>query len=95
MQVAVIGGGFTGLSCATVLAERGVDVVLYEKNTKLGGLASGFQEMTWTSTLESYYHHWFRSDKHVFKYAKIWGAEEGLEFKRPSTVIQTDEHDFV
>jgi protoporphyrinogen oxidase len=95
MQVGVIGGGFTGLACATVLAQQGVDVFLYEKNSKLGGLAAGFQEMTWNSTLEMFYHHWFRSDKHVFRFAKLWNAEEGLVFKRPSTVIQTDEHDFV
>lgn len=95
MQVAVIGGGFTGLACASVLAQRGVEVVLYEKNEKLGGLAAGFQEMNWNSSLESYYHHWFRTDKHVLKFAKIWNAFEGLDFKRPSTVIQTDEHDFV
>lgn len=95
MQVGVIGGGFTGLACASILAQRGIDVFLYEKNPKLGGLAAGFQEMTWASTLEAYYHHWFRSDKHVFKFAKLWNAESGLVFRRPSTVIQTDEHDFV
>jgi protoporphyrinogen oxidase len=95
MRVAVIGGGFTGLACATELARCGLEVALYERNEKLGGLAAGFQEMTWNSTLEFFYHHWFRTDKFVLKYAKIWQAEEGLEFKRPSTVIQTDQHDFV
>jgi protoporphyrinogen oxidase len=95
MQVAVIGGGFTGLACATVLAQRGIDVVLYEKNEKLGGLAAGFQEPAWNSSLETYYHHWFRSDSHVFKFAKIWNAQDGIFFRRPSTVIQTDEYGFV
>ncbi|MFZ9519066.1 MAG: FAD-dependent oxidoreductase [Silvanigrellaceae bacterium] len=95
MRVAVIGGGFTGLACATQLAQRGLEVALYERNEKLGGLAAGFQEMTWNSTLEFFYHHWFRTDKFVLKYAKIWQAEEGLEFKRPSTVLQTEQHDFV
>jgi len=95
MQVAVIGGGFTGLACATILAQNGVDVFLYEKNEKLGGLAAGFQELTWSSTLEAFYHHWFKSDEHVRRFAKIWNAEEGLIFKRPSSVFQTEDNGFV
>lgn len=94
-RVAVIGGGFTGLACATVLAQEGIEVVLYEKNEKLGGLAAGFREMNWNATLENYYHHWFRTDKHVLKFAKIWNAAEGIEFKRPSTVFQLNNNEFV
>ncbi|MDA1117076.1 MAG: NADPH-dependent 2,4-dienoyl-CoA reductase [Proteobacteria bacterium] len=36
-RVAVVGGGPAGLSCAAVAAERGHDVVLFEKSTQLGG----------------------------------------------------------
>lgn len=36
-KVAVIGGGIGGMSCARMLALRGHDVTLYEKDTKLGG----------------------------------------------------------
>ncbi|KAH9681828.1 Amino oxidase domain-containing protein [Citrus sinensis] len=39
MQVAVIGGGISGLASAFVLAKAGVDVVLYEKEDSLGGHA--------------------------------------------------------
>ena len=35
--IAVIGGGPAGLSCAAVAAERGHDVVLYERSNQLGG----------------------------------------------------------
>ncbi len=35
--VAVVGGGPAGLSCAAVAAERGHEVVLYEKASELGG----------------------------------------------------------
>ena len=35
--VAVIGGGIAGLAAATGLAERGVDVTLYESTAQLGG----------------------------------------------------------
>lgn len=36
-RIAVVGGGPAGLSCASVAAERGHDVVLFEKNSELGG----------------------------------------------------------
>ena len=36
-DVAVVGGGPAGLSCAAVAAERGHQVTLFEKSTELGG----------------------------------------------------------
>lgn len=95
MKVAVIGGGFTGLACASVLAKSGASVVLYEKEKQLGGLAAGFKELTWLSSLECYYHHWFKSDRFVRKFAELWDATDGLEFRRPSTVFQTQQNGFV
>ncbi|WP_407332612.1 FAD-dependent oxidoreductase [Enterovibrio sp. 27052020O] len=36
-RVAVVGGGMAGMSCAVTAAERGFDVVLFEKSAVLGG----------------------------------------------------------
>jgi len=36
-RIAVVGGGPAGLSCASVAAERGHEVVLFEKSPELGG----------------------------------------------------------
>jgi len=39
-EVAIIGGGPAGLTCAAFLARKGVQVTIYEKNEKLGGILS-------------------------------------------------------
>jgi 2,4-dienoyl-CoA reductase (NADPH2) len=36
-RIAVVGAGPAGLACATLLAERGHTVVLYEKDGAIGG----------------------------------------------------------
>lgn len=46
-RVAVIGGGIAGLSAATALAERGVSVVVLEREEYLGGRVGG-----WSTELE-------------------------------------------
>lgn len=37
-KIAIVGGGPSGLTCAFFLARMGHDVVIYEKNDKLGGM---------------------------------------------------------
>jgi len=60
-KLAVIGGGFTGLSAAFELTRAGHSVVVFERETKLGGLAGTF-EIAPGKFLEKFYHHWFTSD---------------------------------
>lgn len=95
LNVAVIGGGFTGLSCATQLSSQGARVTMFEREHQLGGLAAGFREPTWDWNLEHYYHHWFQSDDFVLKYADLWNVKDKVFFDNPSTVMQTESHGFV
>lgn len=43
MRVAVVGAGFTGLSAAVELVDNGVEVEVFEKEGKVGGLAGGLK----------------------------------------------------
>ena len=38
MKVAVVGAGLAGCSCARMLADKGVEVDIYEKDDHIGGL---------------------------------------------------------
>jgi protoporphyrinogen oxidase len=62
MRIAILGGGFTGLTAAHYLAKDHHHVEIFEKSTFLGGLAAGFQEPEWDWPLEYAYHHIFSSD---------------------------------
>lgn len=42
-DVAVIGGGLGGLSCAAFLARQGLDVTLFERSSGVGGLCTSFK----------------------------------------------------
>lgn len=41
-KIVIVGGGISGLTTATSLAKRGVNVLLIEKNDKCGGLVNSF-----------------------------------------------------
>ncbi len=55
-RVVVVGGGLAGITAALGAADRGADVVLVERRTKLGGLTWSFQRKGL----------WFDNGQHVF-----------------------------
>ena len=63
MKIAIIGGGFTGLTAAYELGKQGHQAFVFERMAELGGLASTF-EIEGTH-LERGYHHWFTGDTHI------------------------------
>jgi protoporphyrinogen oxidase len=70
MKIAIIGAGFTGLTAALRLLQKGHEVTVFEKDTKPGGLAIGYKENLWKWTLEQHYHHWFTNDHSILGLAK-------------------------
>jgi len=83
MKVGIIGAGFTGLTAGYELAKAGYQVIVFEKERKVGGLASSFKPSGWQWELEKYYHHIFAGDKEVIALAKEVGWP--AFFKRPVT----------
>ncbi len=89
MNIAIIGAGFTGLAAAYYLSKKGYRVTIFEKDSKPGGLAIGYQEKNWKWSLEAHYHHWFTNDKSVLSLASE--IHHPVIVKRPKTSSYVDE----
>ncbi len=82
-RVAIIGGGFTGLTAAYRLAEAGVDVTVFEAGGDLGGLAGGFELLG--QPAEKAYHFLYRTDEHMLGLLDELGLSDSLTY-HPSSV---------
>ena len=92
MRVAIIGGGFAGLTAAYDLRRAGVEVVVFEAAPQVGGLASGFKDSNWEWSLERFYHHIFHSDRAIRTLVDEVGAGDLLFFTKPTTAFWCAEH---
>lgn len=87
MKIAIIGAGFTGLSAALALIESGNRVVVFEKNSIAGGIASGFKAPGWKDSVENFYHHWFKSDSYMWELTERLGVRDKVIFRTPKSVM--------
>lgn len=67
-RVAIIGAGFTGLAAGYRLAQKGYNVIIFEKSSDIGGLAGGFTIEG--APLEKAYHHLFKTDTSILSIAQ-------------------------
>src|SRR5437588_4394608 len=86
----VLGGGALVLTAALRLAQRGEDVVLFEREGTPGGLAAGFT--CGPSYLEKFYHHLFRSDTEAIALITELGLGHQLVWPRPTTATLRNGH---
>ena len=82
-RVVVVGGGFSGLSAAYELAQRGFRPVVLEAEPEVGGLAAAFQIDG--TRVERFYHHWFMSDRHVVELVRELGLQDRIVYKPTRT----------
>ncbi len=87
MKIAIVGAGFGGMSAALDLVKAGNQVTIFEGSDHPGGLASGFKKPEWDWSLEKFYHHWFTSDKEMFKLFKELGLTSKVIIRTPQTVM--------
>lgn len=87
MKIAIVGAGFGGMSAALDLVKAGNQVTIFEGSDHPGGLASGFKKAEWDWSLEKFYHHWFTSDKEMFKLFEELGLSSKVIIRTPKTVM--------
>jgi len=87
MQIAILGAGIGGMSAAYDLAKAGHEVTILEGSGAPGGLAGGFKEPGWQSSVERFYHHWFQTDSHILGLMDELGLRSKVFFPRPKTVM--------
>jgi protoporphyrinogen oxidase len=76
-SVAIIGGGFTGLTAARRLAQAGRhQLTLIERGDSLGGLAGGFALQG--TQIEKSYHHLFGTDREILELVREMGLTGNL-----------------
>ncbi|MGZ0102566.1 NAD(P)/FAD-dependent oxidoreductase [Achromobacter sp. KK8] len=73
-DVVIVGGGFTGLTAAYVLAKQGKRVHVLEADDTPGGLAGTFNFNDGVK-VEKFYHHWFNNDVYVPELVKELGLD--------------------
>ncbi len=83
--IAILGGGFTGLTAAYRLAQKGYKVTIYEKGDSVGGLASGFEISG--NNLEKAYHHIFKTDTDIIAITNELGIQDKLQWHDSSVSI--------
>jgi len=88
-RTAVLGAGALGLTVALRLAQRGDEVIVFEREPLPGGLAAGF-EVEPGMWLDKFYHHLFRGDRHAIGLITELGLGEELVWRRPLTVTLRD-----
>ena len=90
MKIAIIGAGVGGMAAAHDLQKAGHEVTIFEAAGYVGGLAAGFKEPNWNSSVEQFYHHWFTSDTDMFDFQRELGLYEKTRVYQPKTVVYYD-----
>jgi protoporphyrinogen oxidase len=87
-KIAIIGGGFLGLTLALRLAESGARVTVFESSGEIGGLASAWQigDVVW----DKHYHVTLLSDAYTRKIVSELGLENDFDWVETKTGFYTD-----
>jgi protoporphyrinogen oxidase len=88
-NVAIIGGGITGLVAGYRLLQKGYKIIIFEKSDILGGLLGGFKING--VYLEKAYHHVFKTDREIISIIKELGLQNKLKWHESKTALYYEE----
>lgn len=91
MKVAIVGAGFTGLSAAIELIDKGHEVVVFEADKRPGGMGIGFKAPGWKWSLERYYHHIFANDEAAIKLSEKVGLSPFFKIPKTNSFTENKE----
>lgn len=93
VAVAVVGGGLAGLSAASMLAQRGFDVTVLEKNPYLGGKVAGWRERLddgFDASIEHGFHAFFRHYYNLDDWLEDIGVRRSMRAVGNYTILTED-----
>ena len=92
-EVAVVGGGIGGLTVAALLAERGVDVCLLERESHVGGCAASFEKFDYTFE-QGYglYSSWHPNEIHDRVFSELPVDPPEVRLLEPSYIVRLPDH---
>jgi len=93
MRVAVIGGGLGGIGAATTLAERGADVVIFEKNPYFGGKIAAWEDVTSDGSIQKVahgFHAFFRNYYNLNAFLRRIGVHQQFTSLDDYQVLSAD-----
>ena len=88
-EVAVVGGGIGGLTVAALLAQRGVDVCLFERESVVGGCAASFEKFDY-SFEQGYglYAAWQRNEIHERVFSELPVDAPETRLLEPALIVR-------
>jgi C-3',4' desaturase CrtD len=88
-EVVVVGGGFGGLTVASLLAARGVNVCLLERETQAGGCSATFEKLGYTfEATASLYAGWQPGEIHERIFAELPVAAPEVRRSAPAYIVR-------
>jgi len=81
-SIAIVGGGFTGITTAYRLTQQGYEVTVYEAGNVLGGLAGGCNILG--KPVEKAYHFLYKTDEYMMRLLEDLEMSDSLQFHKSS-----------
>src|SRR5437899_1097918 len=95
-EVVVVGGGIGGLTAAALLAARGINVCLFERQSRVGGCVANFEQMGYSfDPTIGLYRGWEAGGIHERIFSNLPVAPPRVQQLSPAYVVRMPDHNDV